>query len=199
MTRLLVLLVLVASMAQAQTERIKDVVGNDRDVYINISSGRTTILTETSAVIVGTKDSLRDVAAVSAGGAGAASAATKDSLRAVAAVVPTWFKITSSATIAIPTGVLGTADTLKLVSSAYSWIKIRGKSGSTDSVTWITGGVSGQLYIFSAVADDTTIHINDGGNIKASAQIVLDALTDRITFFFDGTNFIQIAPVSNND
>jgi hypothetical protein len=101
-------------------------------------------------------------------------------------------------TVAVDSG-LSLVDTLKLgASGVYSVIRVRGKSGASDSVTTITGGVSNQIYLFSAVADDTTITFVDGSNLKLGANRVLDLGTDQLFVRYDGTNFREIAFVNND-
>ena len=109
------------------------------------------------------------------------------------------YSIDSSQTLAVNTSQLTALDTVNLGTGKLSWVKLRGKSGAVDSVTTFTGGVTNMVYIFSPVADDTTVVLIDGSNIKSSGAITLDALTDRVMFWFDGTNLIQISGVVNND
>ena len=106
--------------------------------------------------------------------------------------------LTGSTTLAVPSALTG-VDTLALGTTKYTWIKIRGASGATDSVTTITGGVSGAIYLFSAVADDTTIVLIDGSNLKLTGNITLDALTDRVLLQYDGTDYIMVAGAAGND
>lgn len=73
------------------------------------------------------------------------------------------------------------------------------RSPNQDTVEVITGGVTGTMYIFQAAYDDSTVFIADGGNIKASGLLTLDAATDRVMFFYDGTNFTQLTAVQSND
>jgi hypothetical protein len=68
-----------------------------------------------------------------------------------------------------------------------------------DTVEYIKNGVTGTLYFFQAAYDDSTVFIADGGNIKTSGLLTLDAGTDRVMFFYDGTNFTQVAAVQSND
>lgn len=107
------------------------------------------------------------------------------------------FRLSTSTTVAVDSGFA--TDTLRLASTQYSWIKVRGRSGTTDSVKYITGGLSYGVYVFSAAADDTTIVLIDGGNLKLSGSLTLDALTDMVMLFFDGTNFRQLTAVVSND
>mgnify|MGYP001604282314 CR=1 FL=1 len=101
-----------------------------------------------------------------------------------------------TATIAIPTGA-ATLDTLKVANASATFILVRGAT-SPDSVHTITGMNTGQLYVLSAVADDTTIALVDGGNLKLSATFNMDALTDRVIGIYDGTNFVQISTATND-
>ena len=94
-------------------------------------------------------------------------------------------------------GAAGATDTMALSSTAYTWIKVRANA-ATDSLERISGGVTNALYIFQAVADDTTICFVDGGNLKLGGNRSLDALTDRLLLFFDGTNFIELFFNSND-
>lgn len=73
------------------------------------------------------------------------------------------------------------------------------RSPVNDTVEYIKNGVAGTLYIFQAAYDDSTVFILDGGNIKTSGLLTLDAGTDRVMFFYDGTNFTQVAAVQSND
>lgn len=73
------------------------------------------------------------------------------------------------------------------------------RSPNQDTVEVITGGVTGTMYIFQAAYDDSTVFIADGGNIKTSGLLTLDAATDRVMFFYDGTNFTQLTAVQSND
>lgn len=93
-------------------------------------------------------------------------------------------------------------DTLKLGSVVASRIKVRGESGAVDSITTITGlmgtATAPVIYIFSAVADDTTITFMDGTNLHLGANRVLDALGDRLVCESDGTNLYELAFISND-
>lgn len=73
------------------------------------------------------------------------------------------------------------------------------RSPNQDTVEVITGGVTGTMYIFQAAYDDSTVFIADGGNLKTSGLLTLDAATDRVIFFYDGTNFTQLTAVQSND
>ena len=107
--------------------------------------------------------------------------------------------IDSSKTIAM-TGINPTADdTLALGGANFTIIKVRGIVAAVDSVGRITGGVTGRIYQMRAVADDTTITFVDGANLKlGAASRALDALTDQLWLYFDGTNFLEMFFVSND-
>jgi hypothetical protein len=111
---------------------------------------------------------------------------------------PQMYRLRASATVAVDSS-LGPIDTLRLASNKATHIFVRGKSGTVDSVTAITGGIANAMYMFQAVADDTTITFIKGGNIYLGAgSRALDALQDMLWLYYDGATWYEICFANNN-
>lgn len=126
---------------------------------------------------------------------GAANLTTSGTLAPTTVTLGNLFSFGARDSIRLGYGLSG-LDTLP-ISGLGNIICIR--SPNNDTVELITGGVAGTLYIFQAAYDDSTVFIADGNNIKSSGLLTLDAGTDRVMFFYDGTNFTQVAAVQSND
>ena len=112
---------------------------------------------------------------------------------------PQMYRLKGSVTKAIDSVALGTADTLRLASTKYSVVLVRGRSGTTDSITAITGGIAGGEYWFIPVADDTTITVIKGGHIYlGAANRVLDSFKDVLKLYYDGTDWFEVGFFNNN-
>lgn len=75
---------------------------------------------------------------------------------------------------------------------------IRGRQAGPDTIITINGGTAGDELVLSAVAGDTTlVLVVDNGNINGTNR-TLDGLGDRVTYVFDGTNFVEMS-FSDND
>ena len=114
------------------------------------------------------------------------------------AVGKTW-RMTSSNIITVDTTGAGTDDTLRLGSNAFSWVQLRIVGAAADSVGDITGGVAGNIYEFSVVANDSTVTFRDQGRLKLGGARLLNKTTDRLMLkCIDGTNFVEWLFISND-
>jgi len=90
-------------------------------------------------------------------------------------------------------------DTLTISSATSNVIFIRvGKAAAADSVKYIKGLTANVYYQFTVVASDSTILWMDGGNLKLGGNRLTDKTSDRLFGWSDGTNFYEIAHVSND-
>jgi len=89
-------------------------------------------------------------------------------------------------------------DTLNLTGATSGAINIRCGKGATDSVKVIKGLSANKYYIFSIIADDSTVRFQDGVNLKLGASRVLDKASDRLFVWSDGTSVFEIAFSSND-
>lgn len=87
------------------------------------------------------------------------------------------------------------ADTMS-ISGMGNLIAIKGPD--QDTVVQISGYTNNTIYYFQAAYDDSTITFRDGGNLKLSGVVNLDANTDRIYGVFIGGNFIMLGSISND-
>ena len=93
-----------------------------------------------------------------------------------------------------------TADTLKLAQSSakYTRIKVVPRNGSSDTLTAITGGRTGGIYLFETASKDTSIGFYKGANLKIPSTVVLSDTNDILLLWYDGTFWRQLSSSANH-
>ena len=95
------------------------------------------------------------------------------------------------------------ADTLRLARTKHTYIGVRartGQSGSViDTLTALSGGLAGQLYIFRTASKDSAVCFLKGTtNLRVSATVVLSDTNDVLALWYDGAIYKQVFSSSNH-
>ena len=68
---------------------------------------------------------------------------------------------------------------------------------SSDDLTTINGGTTGQLLTLQAADSSRTVVVKDGTNLKTAGDFSLDNTEDTITLIYNGTNWSEISRSNN--
>ena len=119
-------------------------------------------------------------------------------------VYGTYFQINSTYTnIGLDSVRASAADTLRLARTKHTYIGVRartGQSGSViDTLTALSGGVAGQLYIFRTASKDSGVCFLKGTtNLRVSATVVLSDTNDVLALWYDVAIYKQVFSSSNH-